>query len=102
MKAALSRELSGAFWAAYAVFSGGGVSLAHVRVGATEGVMTTLLEERRQHGMGRMLYLAQCQPVDRQGLVVRIWAALPETYTSVTRSMVDAAVVAAARALAEG
>jgi len=98
----LDDDTSAAFWAAYLTLTDRGVNLAEVRRDVAREVVTALLERRRAHGMGHMLFLAQCDREDRQHVVNQIHAALPDTYTSVTRAVVDAALVAAAEKLAEG
>lgn len=98
----LPRDQSAAFWSAYAALALNGVRHAEVRRDVCVRVMSTLLPLRHHHGMGHMLYLAQCHPEDRQHYVNQIRATLPEDATSATRAAVDAALVAAARVLAEG
>lgn len=98
----LPRAASGAFWAAYKALAENEIALAQVRAEVAQRVVSSLLHYREQHGLGQMLTFAQGQPDIRQYIVDQIRAQLPETFTSATRRAVDAAVVVAARALAEG
>jgi hypothetical protein len=87
-----------AFWAAYKALQDNGVTLAEVRADVANAVAVAVLDQRTQHGLGRMLEMKQSK-ADRRSVVEAVASGFPELYTSVTGNGLDAAVQAAANAL---
>jgi hypothetical protein len=87
-----------AFWAAYKALQDNGVTLAEVRGEVANAVAVAVLDQRTQHGLGRMLEMKQSS-ADRRSVVDAVAGGLPDGYKSVTGIGLDVAVQAAAEAL---
>jgi hypothetical protein len=84
-----------AFWAAYNSLQADGVTLAQVRGEMANRIAVAVLQERTAGGVERLRVLAN-DPAERQALVEQL---LNGIFTSVTRSAIHSAFVAAANAL---
>ncbi|MEV1315422.1 hypothetical protein AB0J14_04975 [Micromonospora arborensis] len=77
------------------------IPLAQVRGDIAERVTRALVDQRTQHGLGRMLTLTQSSEA-RQVTVAAVKAELPDSWTSGHPAFIDQAVRAAAKSLWDG